>query len=262
MKNNSTIPKGYKRIGELAKQLGISTNTLRYYDKEGLLTPSAESESGYRLYTDSDELRLTQILMMKQLGFGLNEIKNRISQLNTPSDMAEALAEHAAHIREKINALTDSLSEIEALRVEILEMNSVNINRIMSILMILQMKGRNHWIIKHFEDDFLDTLEKSMDKEGADTFAKVMHDLSNKAIKLCSEGVAPGSAEGQSFAKEFWEKTVEVFGGDLSLLQEMNDQVVRIIADEKYQDEMFLATHNFSQSALEIYFANIENDNL
>jgi len=53
----------------------VSIRTLRYYDKVGLLLPSLHTEAGYRLYSDEDLLSLQQILVLKFLGFSLEEIK-------------------------------------------------------------------------------------------------------------------------------------------------------------------------------------------
>ena len=49
MSKNRAIPKGYMTVGELAKKMGTTVRTLQYYDKEGLLSPSSESEGGRRL---------------------------------------------------------------------------------------------------------------------------------------------------------------------------------------------------------------------
>lgn len=59
------IPEGFMTVGELAKKMGVTIRTLQYYDKEGLLSPSAESEGGRRLYTDKDLVLLHQILSLK-----------------------------------------------------------------------------------------------------------------------------------------------------------------------------------------------------
>ncbi|HJB04372.1 MAG TPA: MerR family DNA-binding transcriptional regulator, partial [Candidatus Merdibacter merdigallinarum] len=52
------IPQGFMTVGEVAKKMGVTVRTLQYYDKEGLLSPSAESEGGRRLYTDKDLITL------------------------------------------------------------------------------------------------------------------------------------------------------------------------------------------------------------
>lgn len=67
------------RIGELAKACNINHDTLRFYEKNALLTPSSRSESGYRLYTDKDKDILEFILRAKNVGFTLSEIKELLS---------------------------------------------------------------------------------------------------------------------------------------------------------------------------------------
>lgn len=51
MTNNRAIPEGFMTVGEVAKKMGITVRTLQYYDKEGLFSPSLQSEGGRRLYT-------------------------------------------------------------------------------------------------------------------------------------------------------------------------------------------------------------------
>lgn len=58
-------------ISEFAQKASVSVRTLRFYDKVGLLSPTSYTEAGYRLYTDTDFLRLQQILALKFLGFSL-----------------------------------------------------------------------------------------------------------------------------------------------------------------------------------------------
>lgn len=79
------IPDGYMAVGEVAKKMGITVRTLQYYHKEGLFSPSAESEGGRRLYTDKDLVTLHQIMSLKSLGFSLDDIKRRLISLETPA---------------------------------------------------------------------------------------------------------------------------------------------------------------------------------
>ena len=116
MAKHRAIPPGFMTVGEAAKKIGVTVRTLQYYDKEGLLSPSAESEGGRRLYTDKDLVMLHQIISLKSLGFSLDDIKHRLMSLETPTDVAAALTEQADSIREKIEQLTASLAEIELLR--------------------------------------------------------------------------------------------------------------------------------------------------
>ena len=67
---------GYYSSGEFAKKANVSVRTIRYYDQQNILKPSLLTEEGVRFYTDSDFTRLQQILLLKYLGFSLEEIKN------------------------------------------------------------------------------------------------------------------------------------------------------------------------------------------
>ena len=87
------IPDGYMTVGEVAKKMGTTVRTLQYYDKEGLLCPSAESEGGRRLYTDKDLVMLHQIVCLKSLGFTLDDIKQRLISLETPTRSEEHTSE-------------------------------------------------------------------------------------------------------------------------------------------------------------------------
>ena len=61
-------------IGEVAKLMGISVRTLRYYDAIGLLKPSAVTPAGYRSYDEKAMETLQQSLFFRELGFPLGEI--------------------------------------------------------------------------------------------------------------------------------------------------------------------------------------------
>ena len=93
MDKNKEIPQGYMTGGEAAKKMDVTVRTLQHYDREGLLSPSAMSEGGRRLYTDKDMVKLHQILSLKHLGFSLDDIKNRLIPLDTPAEIAAVLAE-------------------------------------------------------------------------------------------------------------------------------------------------------------------------
>jgi DNA-binding transcriptional MerR regulator len=62
------------KIGELAKRTGLTVRTLHHYDDLGLLSPSARSDAGYRLYNQADAMRLYRILALRQLGLSLADI--------------------------------------------------------------------------------------------------------------------------------------------------------------------------------------------
>ncbi|RKN85938.1 MerR family transcriptional regulator [Paenibacillus ginsengarvi] len=64
------------KVGELAKLTRLTVRTLHYYDQIGLFSPSGQTESGHRLYSEADLSRLHHILSLKELGLSLEEIKS------------------------------------------------------------------------------------------------------------------------------------------------------------------------------------------
>ncbi|MEE1085767.1 MAG: methyltransferase domain-containing protein [Schaedlerella sp.] len=73
---------GYYSSGEFARMAQVTLRTIRYYDKQNILKPSFVTEAGARFYTDEDFARLQQILLLKYLGFSLDDIREM-----TVSDM-------------------------------------------------------------------------------------------------------------------------------------------------------------------------------
>jgi len=252
MENYRAIPDGYMRVGEIAKKAGVTVRTLQYYDKEGLLSPQATSEGGFRLYTDKDMVKLIQILMMKQLGFSLAEIKTRLPSLDTTSDVVNVLAEHAAGIRKKIELLSESLSEIEALKSEIEQMEAVDFKKFAFILVNLQMKNEQYWMIKYFDNDFLDKLSENMNTEKAETIMETMNRLNTEAAMLQEAGERPNSEKGQELAKAFWEVLMDVTGGDMGSMQQLSEYAEKMNVTDANRLELS-AANNFIQPAMEIY---------
>ena len=70
------------QIGEVAEQTSLSLRTIRYYEEVGLVTPSARTTGGFRLYSESDVARLRLIRRMKPLEFSLEEMKDVLGVLD------------------------------------------------------------------------------------------------------------------------------------------------------------------------------------
>jgi len=139
--------------------------TLQYYDRVGLLKPSAKSEGGRRLYTNKDMVKLHQILSLKYLGFTLDDIKNRLLSLDTPQEVANVLNKQAQIISEKIANLTEALSAIEALKEEVKQMHLVNFDKYADIIKLLQLKNENYWVVKLFGDKLMTHIKSNFTED-------------------------------------------------------------------------------------------------
>jgi MerR family transcriptional regulator, copper efflux regulator len=94
-------------IGTLAKRAGVSIDTVRYYERGGLLTPKARLASGYRRYSDLEVARLRFIRRAQALGFSLKEVKQllALSNLRDVSRVKRAAQEKLADVEERIASL-------------------------------------------------------------------------------------------------------------------------------------------------------------
>lgn len=251
------IPQGFMTVGEVAKKMGVTVRTLQYYDKEGLLSPSAESEGGRRLYTDKDLITLHQIISLKSLGFSLDDIKERLISLETPADVANALTEQADDIRQKIEQLQASLSAIEQLKAEVLQMQMVNFKKYADIIVNLQMKNDSYYLIKRFDDDTLDHIRSQFDKESGLDFMGRFNRLSDEIVQLQKENVPPESEKCQQVVKEYWGLIMEFTNGDMSMLPKLME-VGNIDTATNAWEERQKIVNAYLEPALQVYFQDLE----
>lgn len=261
MEKHRAIPSDYMTVGQVAKKMGVTVRTLQYYDKEGLLSPSAESEGGRRLYTDKDLVLLHQIKALKSLGFSLDAIKHRLISLETPADVAAALCEQADSLREKIEQLRASLTAIEQLREEVLQMQTVNFKKYADIIVNLQMKNDAYYLIKRFDDETLDHIRTRFDKESGMDFMERLNRLGDEMIELQKAQVPPESERCQEVVEAYWELIMEFTNGDMTMLPKLME-IGTIDTATNAWEERQKKINDYLEPALKIYFSTPGKDPL
>ena len=107
------------KIGELAKRAEVPIDTVRYYEREGLIPPPVRRASGYRDYLEADVDRLRFMRRAKALGFTLHEIRDLLSLTAMGGDdMTELNTQTQAKLRdveERIHALTRIREALQSL---------------------------------------------------------------------------------------------------------------------------------------------------
>ena len=98
-------------IGALAKRAGVGIDTVRYYERTGLLEPSARLASGYRRYSDAEVSRLRFIRKAQTLGFSLKEIRDLLA-LSSSRDVARV----KRSAETKLADVTQRIAELERIR--------------------------------------------------------------------------------------------------------------------------------------------------
>ncbi len=259
MEKFRAIPKGYMTTGQVAKKMGVTVRALQHYDKEGLLSPSALSDGGRRLYTDKDIVKLHQILSLKHLGFSLDDIRSRLIPLDNPADVAKVLSEQASMIREKIVSLTESLSDIEALQAEVLKMKSVDFKKYADIIVNLEMKNDFYWLIKHFDNDTLDHIRSRFDRESGIVFLNKFLQLQDQAVQMLKDGVPAKSQRGLEFAKAYWNLIIEFTDGDATMLPKLMEMGQSDEFDQEWKQKQVTA-NAFIEPALDAYFSTLGID--
>ncbi|MDN4075157.1 MerR family transcriptional regulator [Fictibacillus terranigra] len=149
---------GKYKIGELAAVAGLTVRTLRYYDQIDLLSPSAHSGSGHRLYDKNDFFRLQQILALKELEVSLEEIKSILNdnQYN-PLDFAWL---QITRIKKNINAQQKLLKALLNVAGHMEKEEKVSVK---DFSMLLSMMNKHH---EEFLTERKGSIERSLDRLG------------------------------------------------------------------------------------------------
>jgi len=113
-------------IGDLAKEFDITTRSIRFYEDQGLLSPTRKGQT--RIYNQRDRVRLKLILRGKRLGFSLSETGRLFELYDADKSSATQLETMMKLIAEKRNDLNQQLEDIKAVLIELndLEDNCLN----------------------------------------------------------------------------------------------------------------------------------------
>jgi MerR family transcriptional regulator, copper efflux regulator len=125
--DETTTSERLLQIGEVATAVGLSLRTVRYYEEVGLVTPSARSEGGFRLYSTSDVDRLLLVKNMKPLGLTLDEMRDLVATIDRSDAnvelgdsearrLSDALVEYEARAATAISKLERDLTQARELR--------------------------------------------------------------------------------------------------------------------------------------------------
>ena len=130
-------PSNAMKIGELAKQTGLSVRTLRYYDEIGLLSPSHRTDAEHRLYADADIIRLQQIMSLRQLGLSLKEIRAYLE--NSDFSLLQTIDLHRTQLREQISLSHTLINRLDAVSKELRNTQSVAVEHLIQTMETITM---------------------------------------------------------------------------------------------------------------------------
>ena len=131
----------YYSSGEFARMAQITVRTVRYYDKQNILKPSLVTLTGARFYTEEDFARLQQIMLLKYLGFSLEDIRELTVNDSDYSYLEHSLEQQQNLVRDRIEQLQLVEQAIGETVTEIRQQQNVDWNRMRELIHLTGMEN-------------------------------------------------------------------------------------------------------------------------
>ena len=142
-----------KTVQEVSKLTKVSVRTLHYYDSIGLLSPTTVTEAGYRLYDDTALERMQHILLFRELGFPLKEIKEILDSSDFDRNRAlEQQIELLTLKKEHLENLIDFARGIKAIGVKYMDFSAFDTSKIDEYAMQAKATYGNTKYFKEYEE--------------------------------------------------------------------------------------------------------------
>jgi len=119
----------YISIGNLARTIGVTTRTLRYYEEMGIMSPPRRLEGAVRVYTPEDVRKLKFILRLKELGLTIKEMQELDAVYAEAKETDRIIPRLIEMLDNHINNLDEKMSKLASLRKEIIEYRQRMIKR-------------------------------------------------------------------------------------------------------------------------------------
>ena len=144
------------KVGELARETGLSVRALHYYDEIGLLSPLRRTEAGHRLYDVGDVARLQQIKSLRALGFGLAEVRDCLDRPGF--SLRRVIDLHLARLREQIKLQQKLCNSLEAVAARLGPAGEVSVEECVETIMeVISMSER---LEKYYAPEQLEELDQ------------------------------------------------------------------------------------------------------
>lgn len=247
-------------VRQVAELAGVTVRTLHHYDALALLTPSARSAAGYRLYGESDLLRLQQILFFRELGFPLEQIR---AILEDPHfDQARALEGHRQMLALKRDRLAQLIATVDKTLAKLREDNmGMTDEELYAGFSQEQIERYKREAREKYGEQIVEESErrvKQMPKAHWEAINAEGDDATRQIAALAQAGRTPGDPAVQAqvarhfhWITNFWQPNAESYAG-LGQLYAENDEFRAYY--EKYgpnlADFMAAAMKHYSETAL------------
>ena len=217
---------------QLAEFAGVSVRTLHYYDEVGLLKPDYRARNGYRYYGEGAVVRLQQIMFFRELGFGLDEIKEIMSRPNF--NVLEALEGHRDLVKKKSERLSELLRTIESTIKTLKGEKEMTIKEYYQGFSDEQIEQYRNEVRERWGDDALKVSEARVMKMGKAKFAALQAE-GGVIFKTIADNMAKG------FSSLFIQEQVALWRQWLENFSHYSDEAILGLGRAYSQDKRFAA---------------------
>lgn len=214
------------KVGELAAEVGLTVRTLHHYDRIGLVPPTERTGTGHRLYTAGDVERLYQVLALRHLGLGLDQIADL---LEGSVAMTQVLSAHRDFLAAQLAATQQLHALVAALAATAENRPDASADRFLELIRRTVMVDDT--FKEYFTAEQLTQLARRREELGEQ---RIRHaeaqwgELIPKVDAAIAAGMDPTSPEAQQLAARWMELLEGFHGGDAGL----RDSLYRMQAGE------------------------------
>jgi DNA-binding transcriptional MerR regulator len=201
-------------IKEFADLTKVTVRTLHFYDQIGLLKPSYQKANRYRVYTETDLLRLQQIVTLKFMGFSLDQIKELLDRKGYT--VLRSLKIQAEVVKDEIERLRRASRAIERVLEALQSRGRIDRRKLIQIMEVIQMGEdvKKAWHEKFYTEEELKEFQEIGKKYTPETMAEYQRRWA-ELIEEVKQNLSadPASETAQSLAKRWMELLDEAYGG-------------------------------------------------
>jgi MerR family transcriptional regulator, thiopeptide resistance regulator len=201
------------KVGELARKTGLSVRTLHYYDEIGLLSPSQRTDSGHRLYTTVDVVRLQQIKSLQHLGFTLREVRECLDRPEFP--LQRVIQLHLSQLKERIELQRTLCDHLEKVAARLRSGEEISPGEFVNTVMEVIKMSEN--VEKYYTPEQREYLEQRRREVGEERIRQVEAEWSELMDQVRAEmeaGTDPSTERVQALARRWMGLVNEFTGGD------------------------------------------------
>ncbi|XXT39095.1 MerR family transcriptional regulator [Sorangium sp. So ce513] len=232
------------KVGDLARQTGLSVRTLHYYEEIGLLSPSHRTASGHRMYSAGDVARLQQIKSLRELGFSLEQISGLLDKEGfSPLQTIEL---HLSRLREQIALEQKLCARLEGLAHVLRAGEDVSVEQLLQTIEVMTM------IEKYYTPEQLAELKQRADALGpekmreAENAWKTIYDDMRAEMQ---KGSDPKSEPVQQIVRRMRE-LIDAFTGKNPEIERSLNRMYKEEPSMRSQQGMDPALHEFIGKAM------------